>query len=129
MRSLSKIRGSLLGGAAGDALGFNVEFLSYDQIVERYGADGILGYDLTNHIALISDDTQMTLFTANALLLGKTRRCMRGVEKPYEGYLPWPTWTGSRPSTASRPTPGTGPAAGSTRCRRCITAAPPAPPA
>ena len=87
MRSLSKIRGSLLGGAAGDALGYSVEFLDHDQIVERYGAEGILGYDLTNNIALISDDTQMTLFTANALLLAKTRRCMRGIEKPYEGYL------------------------------------------
>ena len=87
MRSLSKIRGSLLGGAAGDALGYSVEFLSYDQIIERYGADGILGYDMTNDIAIVSDDTQMTLFTANALLLGKTRRAMRGVKKPYEGYL------------------------------------------
>ena len=87
MRSLSKIRGSLLGGAAGDALGYSVEFLRYDEIVERYGADGILGYDMTNDIAIVSDDTQMTLFTANALLLGKTRRAMRGIDKPYEGYL------------------------------------------
>lgn len=87
MRSLSKFRGCLLGGAAGDALGYSVEFLSREQIEERYGADGILGYDLTNDIAIVSDDTQMTLFTANALLLGKTRRCMRGEEKPYEGYL------------------------------------------
>lgn len=87
MRSLSKIRGSLLGGAAGDALGYCVEFLSRAEIEERYGADGILGYDMTNDIAIVSDDTQMTLFTANALLLGKTRRAMRGIEKPYEGYL------------------------------------------
>ena len=87
MRSLSKIRGSLLGGAAGDALGYSVEFLSWDEIEERYGSDGILGYDMTNDIAIVSDDTQMTLFTANALLLGKTRRRMRGTDKPYEGYL------------------------------------------
>ncbi len=87
MRSLSKFRGCLLGGAAGDALGYSVEFLSREEIEERYGAEGILGYDMTNDIAIISDDTQMTLFTANALLLGKTRRRMRGIEKPYEGYL------------------------------------------
>ena len=87
MRSLSRFRGCLLGGAAGDALGYSVEFLDRKQIEERYGKDGILGYDLTNDIALISDDTQMTLFTANGLLLGKTRMCMRGETVPYAGYL------------------------------------------
>ncbi len=87
MRSLSRFRGCLLGGAAGDALGYHVEYLSRQQIEERYGANGILGYDLTNDIALVSDDTQLTLFTANALLLGKTRRCMRGEQRPYAGYL------------------------------------------
>lgn len=87
MRSLSKIRGTMLGGAAGDALGFSVEFLSRTQIEERYGSSGILGYDMTSDIAIISDDTQLTMFTANALLLGKTRRCMRGEQGPYPGYL------------------------------------------
>ncbi len=42
---------------------------------------------MTNDIAIISDDTQMTLFTANALLFGKTRTCMRGESAPYAGYL------------------------------------------
>lgn len=87
MRSLSRFRGCLLGGAAGDALGYSVEFLNRKQIEERYGKDGILGYDLTNDIAIISDDTQMTLFTANGLLLGKTRMAMRGEAAPYAGYL------------------------------------------
>ncbi len=87
MRSLSRIRGSLLGGAAGDALGYSVEYLNREQIEERYGKDGLLGYDMTNDIAIISDDTQMTLFTANGLLFGKTRRCMRGEQLPYPGYL------------------------------------------
>lgn len=87
MRSLSKFRGCLLGGAAGDALGYSVEFLNWEQIAERYGEQGILGYDMSNDIAIISDDTQMTLFTANGLLLGKTRTCMRGESAPYAGYL------------------------------------------
>jgi len=87
MRSLSRFRGCLLGGAAGDTLGYSVEFLNREQIEERYGKDGILGYDLTNDIAIISDDTQMTLFTANGLLLGKTRMAMRGEAAPYAGYL------------------------------------------
>lgn len=87
MRSLSKFRGCLLGGAAGDALGYSVEFLNWEQIEAQYGENGILGFDMSNDIAIISDDTQMTLFTANGLLLGKTRRKMRGEYKPYTGYL------------------------------------------
>lgn len=87
MRSLSRFRGCLLGGAAGDALGYSVEFLNWEQIAERYGENGILGFDMSNDVAIISDDTQMTLFTANALLLGKTRTRMRGEAAPYAGYF------------------------------------------
>lgn len=66
-----KIRGSLIGGAAGDALGFAVEFSNEATIFERFGEKGIQDYQLTANQALISDDTQMTLFTANALVLAK----------------------------------------------------------
>lgn len=87
MRDQSKIRATLLGGAIGDAFGYPVEFLAFDQIQKKYGKQGILGYDLTNGFSEISDDTQLSLFTANGLLLGKTRGCMRGVMGPYAGYL------------------------------------------
>ena len=66
------IRGSLIGGAAGDALGYAVEFDSYHRIIDKYGEQGITEYELTNGIAQISDDTQMTLFTANGMLMGLT---------------------------------------------------------
>ena len=59
---LDKIRGSLIGGAAGDALGYAVEFLQDYQIFEKYGKNGITEYNLVNGVAQISDDTQMTLF-------------------------------------------------------------------
>ena len=36
----------------------------------KYGANGITEYELRNGIAEISDDTQMTLFTATGLLPG-----------------------------------------------------------
>ena len=78
MKSLDRYRGYLLGGAAGDALGYTVEFLDADSIFRRYGGDGITKYALVNGTALISDDTQMTLFTANGLLLGTTRDRTRG---------------------------------------------------
>ena len=62
----NRIRGSLLGGAAGDALGYAVEFLGEREIFGKYGREGIREYrlDSARNKALISDDTQMTLFTA-----------------------------------------------------------------
>jgi len=66
-------RGCLVGGAIGDALGYPVEFMTWEQIQERYGEAGIQAYDLKDGIAQISDDTQMTLFTANGLLVAATR--------------------------------------------------------
>ncbi len=69
MRDRDKFRGCLIGGAAGDALGYAVEFLPESSIFRRFGAQGITEYALEGGNALISDDTQMTLFTANGLLL------------------------------------------------------------
>lgn len=83
---LDLVRGSLIGGAAGDALGYPVEFSSYWRIVAEYGERGITEYRLRNGVAEISDDTQMTLFTANGLLLGQTRGYMRGVGALLETY-------------------------------------------
>ena len=87
--NLDSIRGCLFGGAAGDALGYTVEFIDECAIFERYGAEGITEYDLDKATgkALISDDTQMTLFTANGLLVGDTRGCMRGIQGWPRGYV------------------------------------------
>lgn len=73
MKHQSKYRGCLLGGAIGDALGYSVEFLTRKEILHRFGPEGITQYALTDGVALISDDTQMTLFTANGLLRETTR--------------------------------------------------------
>lgn len=75
-----KIRGSLIGGAVGDALGYPVEFMSYADIVQKYGDKGITRYELDRNSgkSLISDDTQMTLFTANGLLFAITRVMTHG---------------------------------------------------
>lgn len=87
MKSLDKFRGCLIGGAAGDALGYAVEFLQDENIFKKYGANGITEYDLVNGVAQISDDTQMTLFTANGLLLGTTRGMTRGIMGSYPSYI------------------------------------------
>lgn len=84
---LDFVRGSLIGGAVGDALGYPVEFTHYCEILARYGQPGITQYELTNGVAEISDDTQMTLFTANGMLMGLTRFYMRGIGGPPEFYV------------------------------------------
>lgn len=82
------IRGSLMAGAAGDALGYPVEFISRNAILSRYGVKGITQFEIApNGKALVSDDTQMTLFTANGMLMGITRCCMRGIGNAPEDYV------------------------------------------
>lgn len=67
--SIDKARGCLVGGAAGDALGYAVEFSSLNSIIKKYGETGINGYHLDpTGLVRFSDDTQMTLFTAEGLL-------------------------------------------------------------
>lgn len=69
-----RVLGCLLGGAVGDALGYRVEFLSRRQIEERYGAEGIREPALNEAgEAEVSDDTQMTLFTADGLIESNDR--------------------------------------------------------
>jgi len=87
VKNIDKYRGCLIGGAVGDALGYAVEFLEDSQIFRKYGKDGISEYDLVDGVALISDDTQMTLFTANGLLLGTTRGMTRGIMGDYSSYI------------------------------------------
>lgn len=82
----NRIAGSLIGGAIGDALGYQIEFKRNVKNKE------IISFN--NGTGIISDDTQMTLFTANALLFRETRACMRGiallpVDAIYESYLDW----------------------------------------
>src|SRR3981081_3281007 len=68
-RLQSRFRGCLLGGAIGDALGAPVEFLDLDEIVRAYGERGIRDYaPAYGKLGAITDDTQMTLFTAEAVL-------------------------------------------------------------
>ena len=82
------IRGSLMAGAAGDALGYPVEFMSRKSILSRYGTNGITRFETDkNGKALVSDDTQMTLFTANGMLMGLTRGYMRGIGGEPENYV------------------------------------------
>lgn len=84
-----KIRGCLFGGAVGDALGYPVEFDGEGTIFKKYGSNGITEYEKNPHSgkAEISDDTQMSLFTANGLLMGDTRGNVRGIQGLPRSYV------------------------------------------
>ncbi len=77
---LDRAMGCMLGGAAGDALGAPVEFLSRAEIEKRYGKDGILNYELTLGKARITDDTQLSMFTAAGLLKAIARMGAYGLD-------------------------------------------------
>lgn len=87
MKDIDKYRGCLIGGAVGDALGYAVEFLNDGTIFKKYGVKGITEFDLVDGVAQISDDTQMTLYTANGLLFGTTRGKLRGIMGSYPEYI------------------------------------------
>src|SRR5690554_1135122 len=79
-RDREHFRGCLLGGAVGDALGAPVEFMSLGEIRRAFGPEGVRDFQPAyGKIGAITDDTQMTLFTAEGLLRAEVRRRGRGV--------------------------------------------------
>ena len=93
-RPLDQAKGCLLGGAVGDALGAPVEFMSWSQIAQRFGPSGIQDFaPAYGRLGAITDDTQMTLWTAEGVLRGIVRANERGVGGPMSvlprSYLRW----------------------------------------
>ncbi|MEH6995532.1 ADP-ribosylglycohydrolase family protein [Neobacillus drentensis] len=89
-----RFRGCLIGGAIGDALGWPVEFLRLDEIKRKYGPQGItnLVKGRTNLVE-ITDDTQMTIFTAEGILRAESRGNNKGIvhipSVVHRSYLRW----------------------------------------
>lgn len=84
----ARFRGCLLAGAAGDALGAPVEFMDIDAIRARFGPAGIRDYaPYAGRAGFITDDTQMTLFTAEGVLRSANRYKMRGIRPDFIGVL------------------------------------------
>lgn len=122
-----RIRGSLIGGAIGDALGYPVEFLDSAAIQRKYGNAGITRLDIrqwwrnednSTEKAWISDDTQMTLFTACGILNAKEKGSAP-VHSICEAYIEWyytqsgirstrfkECWIGNLPELNQRRAPG-----------------------
>ncbi len=80
MKREERIRGCLLGGAVGDALGAAVEFDSIERIRERFGPGGIAEpAEAFGRTGAITDDTQMTMFTAEGLIRAHVRGALKGI--------------------------------------------------
>ena len=93
-RTIEHFKGCIIGGAIGDALGAPVEFMSIDQIRTTFGHQGLTDYSETyGRNGAITDDTQMTLFTAEGLILSKVRQEYQGdegvVDANYHALLRW----------------------------------------
>ena len=75
-----RILGCILGGAAGDALGYVIESDSLEAIRIKHGPPGLTGFGPADGV--ISDDTQMTLFTLDGLIRASIRRRQDGDADP-----------------------------------------------
>ena len=89
-----RVLGCFLGGALGDALGADLEFATAAQITERFGPTGPSGLREAYGVhGAITDDTQMTLFTAEGLIRGSIAARALGVEDPLpEVQLAYQRW-------------------------------------
>jgi ADP-ribosyl-[dinitrogen reductase] hydrolase len=85
LRASSEL-GCLLGGAIGDALGYRVEFDTLEAIRVRHGPQGIRLAGQSGPL-VISDDTQMTLFTLEAMSRAEGTDTL--VDEIREAYLDW----------------------------------------
>ena len=74
-----RVFGCLLGGAVGDGFGFAIEFDRLPAIRSRFGKAGLCEPVLDNARLLVSDDTQMTMFTAEGLIRAHERMRDRGI--------------------------------------------------
>lgn len=94
MDRLKRLLGTVFGGAVGDAIGYPIEFYSYEETLDFLNGLSLREkvFDHSNEL-LISDDTQMTLFTIEGLIRSYTRGIRRGIcHGPtviYFAYLRW----------------------------------------
>lgn len=88
---LSRVKGCLLAGACGDALGGEIEFMSLRTIREKFGPNGLTDMVLHNGSARITDDTQMSVYTAQGLLDARKKNCdyHDTLVEIHKSYLRW----------------------------------------
>ncbi|MEU3979446.1 ADP-ribosylglycohydrolase family protein [Streptomyces sp. NPDC026672] len=89
----SRVRGTLLGVAVGDALGAPADALAVEEIRSVYGAEGVA--DLSHGLGgrgAVTHHTQLTLFTVDGLIRAQVRRDTGAWHPPtdlHRAYLRW----------------------------------------
>jgi len=99
MKSSADFEACLLGGAIGDALAAPIEFSHYPRILEELGPEGLRDFVTWQHYGLdargcFTDDTQMTLFSADGLVRAWLHAEDKGNAQGYRrqthrAYLRW----------------------------------------
>ncbi|MER5973519.1 ADP-ribosylglycohydrolase family protein [Streptomyces sp. NPDC002055] len=90
----SRVRGCLLGGAIGDALGAPVAFESLEGIRKEHGPNGITDYvPAHGRRGAVTDDTQMTLFTLDGLIRAQVRRDTGAWHPPTDVFRAHRRWS------------------------------------
>ncbi|WP_149831085.1 ADP-ribosylglycohydrolase family protein [Streptomyces tailanensis] len=89
----SRVRGTLLGAAVGDALGSPVAGLSLEQLGETYGPEGLTDLPPAfGRRGAVTELTQLTLFTVDGLIRAQVRRDTGAWHPPtdlHRAYLRW----------------------------------------
>ncbi|MEV4683964.1 ADP-ribosylglycohydrolase family protein [Streptomyces kurssanovii] len=89
----ARVRGALLGGAIGDALGAGVGGLTIDEIRAAHGPDGLTDLEPVNgRRGAVTAATQLTLFTVDGLIRAQVRRDTGAWHPPtdvHRAYLRW----------------------------------------
>ena len=85
--------GCMIGAAIGDAIGRPVECDSIDKIRDIYGLKGVTDIQTVNGIAPISEDTQLSIFTADGLIKSAIKSgnddIMPDLRDVYASYQDW----------------------------------------
>ncbi|MEW2632827.1 ADP-ribosylglycohydrolase family protein [Streptomyces sp. NPDC048389] len=89
----ARVRGALLGGAVGDALGAGVGGLTLEEIRASHGAEGLTDLTPVNgRRGAVTAATQLTLFTVDGLIRAQVRRDTGAWHPPtdvHRAYLRW----------------------------------------
>ncbi|MEU0032734.1 MULTISPECIES: ADP-ribosylglycohydrolase family protein [unclassified Streptomyces] len=93
----SRVRGTLLGTAVGDALGTPLDGLTLEEIRQEYGAEGLndlaVGHDGRGTVTHL---TQLTLFTLDGLVRAQVRRDTGAWHPPTDLHRAYRRWAATQ---------------------------------
>src|SRR5688572_30410242 len=91
-----RIAGCVLGAAIGDAMGHATEFLSMEKIRQKFGPNGVQGYEIFwerdgKRFAPYTDDTQMAEVVLRTLIEAKAQSLTldASMQLMARGFIEW----------------------------------------